>query len=429
MSEILKCSSPSLSSPAICGQTILILIGGHLATAPRPQKEAIALRSAGARVVVRGVWWDPVLAREDISLAKGMDVEFAPVVDLCRDGLASFVLRLRQRFARECFIRLHWVTPRAFGTGAPELLREARLINADLTMVHSEAGLWVGKKLLDEGRRVGVDFEDWFSQDLPLAARNGRPVAELQRLERQLLQRAHCCLTTSEVLAQSLAGDAGTVQAPVFVPNCFPASMRGPALVGPRDAKPDGVVSFHWFSQTIGPGRGLETMGRALPLLQGAWRLTLRGALRGYPGWFERTFPESVRARIHLLDPVPNEELLARTMSHDVGLALEEPYCPSRDLTATNKIFEYLRAGLAVIATRTRGQEEVMNACPGSGELIAPDDPVALAAAMQKMLDDQDYLAECRRQATMAGGAIWNWECHAPRLVNAIAAALVRPLF
>jgi glycosyltransferase involved in cell wall biosynthesis len=410
------------------GKKILILIGSHLANAPRSQKEAVALRAAGARVLIRGTWWNPTLAAEDMALAKEMDVDFAPVVDLRDGSQGRFALRLSQRFARECFTNFGLLTPRAYGLGAPELLREARRINADLTMVHSEVGLWVGTQLLGEGRRVGVDFEDWFSQDLPFADRKGRPVVALQAHERYLLSNANCCLTTSQALAVALATDAGTNRVPVVAPNCFPASTRAQAATRTRDAKPEGVVSFHWFSQTIGRGRGLEALAQALPLLRGEWQLTLRGSLRGNRAWYEDTFPEYVRAHIHLLDPVPNSELLSRTMSHHVGLALEVPSCPSRDLTATNKIFEYLRAGLAVIATRTHGQEEVMRACPCAGDLIPPEDPAALAAIMQKMMDDAEYLDSCRRFSTEAGGTVWSWETHEAKLVGAISDALVRPM-
>jgi len=427
MTMAIGCSVPTLNYPAFRARTVLVLIGGHLATAPRPQKEAMALRAAGAHVLIRGTWWNPALAEEDVVLAREMDVDFAPVVDLRGDGHGSFMLRLKQRMARECLTRLGWASARTYGVGTPAFLHVARHINADLTMVHSEAGLWVGKRLLDEGRRIGVDFEDWFSQDLLLADRKGRPVAALQALERQLMQQAHCCLTTSQALAGALAIDAGTDRVPTVVPNCFPATARDTALDGSRDVRPDGVVSFHWFSQTIGPGRGLETLAKALPLLKGDWQLSLRGALRGYRDWFECTFPETVRSRVHLLDPVPNDELLGRTMSHDVGLALEVPYCLSRDLTATNKIFEYLRAGLAVIATCTHGQVEVMHDCPEAGILVDPEDPEELAAAMQKMLDDADYLVRCKRFSFEAGGTVWSWEAHAPKLVNAIAEAISQP--
>lgn len=412
----------------IRNKKILILINGHLSMQPRAQKEAKALRDAGANVVIRGTWWSSTMAEEDMAIANRIGVDFVPVVDLRRVRGRGIALRFRQRVARECYVRFDWVSARAFGLGAPEFLREARSLNADLTILHSESGLWVAGKLLAEGRRVGFDMLDWFSQDLPPADRKARPVGAMQTLERHLLRQAHFCLTTSQVLAEALAQDAGTARLPVVVPNCFPASERQKVLPAPRESEPGGVVTFHWFSQTIGPWRGLEALALALPLLRGEWVLTLRGDLSGHQKWFADTFPATLQDRIHVLPPVPNADLLARTMPHDVGLALEVPYCPNKELTTSNKIFEYLRAGLAVIASRTRGQEEVMKACPNAGLLIEPDDPVALAYAMQKMLDDADYLGNCRRFSTEAGGTVWSWEAHAPKLLNAVADALAKPL-
>jgi glycosyltransferase involved in cell wall biosynthesis len=134
-----------------------------------------------------------------------------------------------------------------------------------------------------------------------------------------------------------------------------------------------------------------------------------------------------VRTRIRVFDPVPNDQLLARTMSHDVGLALEVPHCTSRDLTATNKIFEYMRAGLGIIATATRGQEEVMSASPGAGTLIPPGDPTALAEAMQRMVDDTDHRKGCRRASAAAGMGVWSWERYEPILLRAMADGLAEP--
>jgi glycosyltransferase involved in cell wall biosynthesis len=375
-------------------------------------------------VFVRGTWWNDAFADEDMTLALELDVDFAPVMDL-RPGIARRGrVRVEQRVARELFKRFRVVTPRVFGVGGPELLRGEQQIGADMTIVHSEAGLWVAQKLLSEGRRVGADFEDWFSQDLPESQRAGRPVDALQRIERDILRRAHYTATTTRALAEALAGDAGTDRVPLVVPNCFPAAERAAALAGPRDPRPSGAVSFHWFSQTIGPGRGLETLARALPLLRGEWHVSLRGSLRGYSDWFNRTFPDSAHSRVALLESVPNSELLARTMSHDVGLALEEPYCASRDLTATNKLFEYLRAGLAVIATRTRGQEEVMRATPAAGVLIRPADPADLANAMQALIDDRALLRSRQKCAVAAAETTWAWERHAGVVVAGVSAGL-----
>lgn len=404
------------------GRTVLLIIVGHLSSAPRAQKEARALRAAGANVVVRGNWSHPGLAEEDAQLAHELDIDFAPVTDLRREG-GNLGDRLRHRAAQALFQRLGRMTPRVLGPGAPELLRTARRMRADLTMVHSEPGLWVGQQLLADGLRVGVDFEDWFSADQLPGDRPERVRRTLQNLERDMLQRAHCCLATTSAMAQALATDAGSSRLPAVVRNCFPV-VPVDTSVELENERAGNAVSFYWFSQTIGPARGLETLAEALALLHGDWQLNLRGSILGHSQWFERTFPASVRARVRCLPPAPNRELYTRTQVHDVGLALELPYCPNKDLTASNKIHEYLRGGLAVIATRTRGQQEVMDSSLAAGTLVEPGNPVALAHAMQTMIDDPGHRQRCREQAAHAGRHVWDWDLHEPVLLHALAEAL-----
>ena len=109
-------------------------------------------------------------------------------------------------------------------------------------------------------------------------------------------------------------------------------------------------------------------------------------------------------------------------MSHDVGLALEQPYCLNKDLTASNKIFEYMRAGLALIASHTRGQEEVMRASPDVGVLVPPSDVPALATAMQLFIDNRPHLQACRNAASAAAENVWAWEHHVGLLIAAVGA-------
>jgi glycosyltransferase involved in cell wall biosynthesis len=404
------------------GRTVLIVIVGHFASAPRAQKEAAALRAAGARVFVRGNWNDPALVAEDLALARRLDVDFAPATDLRRAG-GHLGDRLRHRFARLLHEWTGRVLPRTLGPGAPELLRAARGLRADLTMVHSEPGLWLGRRLLGDGLRVGVDFEDWFSHD-QLPGDRSEPVrAVLRELERFHLHQAHCCLATTQVMADALARDAGTARVPAAIPNCFPDD-GGRVLPDRADGPGATAVSFYWFSQTIGPARGLEALAEALPLLRGDWVLHLRGTLGAHAGWFDALFPPALRARIHVLAPVSNADLPGHSRAHDVGLALELPYCDNKRLTASNKIHEYLRVGLAVIATATEGQEEVMRASPGAGQLVAAGDAAGLAAAMQRMIDAPDALRACKRMSADAGARTWDWARFEPRLLAALGSAL-----
>ncbi len=398
-------------------KTLLILIGGHLALAPRPQKEAAAAKEAGFRVYVRGVWWDKTLALEDLELARNVGIDFAPVMNLSRRGISSLIFRIKQRLAVEIYKRFEFVTSRSFGLAAPEMLREAIRLAPDITMVHSEAGLWVGNQLIKHGYRVGVDFEDWFSEDLPPQDRAGRPVAAIKELERALLKNAYPTIATTVAMAQALSKDSSCERLPSVIPNCFPwAKATHPSTENPNDQRDPNAVSFYWFSQTIGPGRGLELLAKALPGLKGNWQVHLRGNLRNYESWFNSTFSPEIRDRVILHEMVPNSELRIRSTSHDVGLALEVPSCPSRDLTATNKIFEYLRCGLAVIATATQGQMEAMEQCPNAGWIISPDNAENLQAVMQLCLDTPTNLKDAQSAASHAAAGPWAWEKFEPCL-------------
>ena len=344
------------------------------------------------------------------------------MTDFRRDG-GRLADRFRHRLARLAHDWLGQVSPRTLGPGAWELLRAARAAKADLTVVHSEPGLWLGSKLLDEGLRVAVDFEDWFSHDQLPGDRPEDVRRLLQTLERHLLRNAHGCTTTTLVMAHALASDAGTARVPVVVPNCFAADASTLAPVDP-DPRDDSATSFYWFSQTIGPTRGLETLAKALVRLHGNWTVHLRGSLGSHRDWFEQTFPASLRGRVHCLGPVSNAQLPARTRSHDVGLALELPYCENKQLTASNKIHEYLRGGLAIIATATEGQREVMQRSPGAGLLVDAGDEAGLADAMQAMIDEPARLASFKAQSTRASRETWDWKVHAPRLLAALHGAM-----
>ena len=62
-----------------------------------------------------------------------------------------------------------------------------------------------------------------------------------------------------------------------------------------------------------------------------------------------------VPEQIHFHPIVPPEALLACASVHDVGLCLEVPLSANKDACISNKIFVYMLAGLAIVASRTRG--------------------------------------------------------------------------
>lgn len=389
--------------------------------APRPQKEAEALARAGYQVEILGIWFDSELAARDEAIARGKAWSFRPVVDFRAAGLRRNFLRGRRKFADIAFRKAGVVMPALYSYAAPEMLRAARQARADLTIVHMEAGLWIGEKLLNDGRRVGVDFEDWFSEDLMESARRGRPIAELKRLEALLGKHCLYSLCTSEAMADAMAAEYG-IPKPAVVYNVFPEEDTPAAGT---DREKGETVSLHWFSQTIGEGRGLETLFAALPNVKAPLEIHLRGNLSpARKQWLDELIPEGFRSRVFTHATVPNQELAARIAQHDIGLAVETDAIRNRDVTITNKIFQYMQAGLAVIATDTRGQHEVWDRAGEIGRLIPCDNAAALARAIDELAQNRSLLEDCRRRAREACLTTFSWKRQEETILARVQEAL-----
>ena len=395
---------------------ILIVTNGHLCRNPRPLKEATALGRAGYDVTVLGVRNHRPSLAHDAGLLQHAPFRCAMVdmLDLGRPAVLARRLRvwLARRAARPASRSVASLGP------AARLLADADRFRADLTIVHNEVPHWVGTRLIARGRRVAADIEDWHSEDLPPDARLGRPIALLRDTERFLLQRAIHTTTTSHALAAALQARYGG-RRPAVITNAFPLHPH------PRGPATQGVPSFFWFSQTIGAGRGLEEFVTAWARTEQPSRLVLLGEPHGaFAQRLADAVPATRRDAVTFLPLVPPADLPAAIASHDIGLALEQPGIPSRNLTITNKILQYLNAGLAVVASDTAGQREVLGRGPGAGILVSLADPDATTAALDGLLADREALGRRQQAARRLAEEVYCWEREEPALLALIGAAL-----
>ncbi len=379
---------------------IRLYIARHLCTAPRPQKEATALAAAGHEVSIHGVSYRADFAARDRTLASGQSWRWEPVVDYAPpwQRLAWAWTRFRHQRARRRYQQAGRIEADVWSYANRLLQAHALHAPAELTIAHAEGSLWFARELHRRGHRVGVDFEDWFSRDLALSQRQGRPVKLLAELEAYLLSATPYALATSAAMAQAMADAYGTPPAvPLY--NSF-SETHPPA---PRVRDPQAPIRLHWFSLVLGPERGLETLFDALPALSGNWALHLRGeAQPGYAESLRQRLPAHLQPRIHFLSTVPTAQLPEYIAENDIGLALDRSDIPSRNLTVTNKLFQYLQAGLAVLASDTAGHREVLDRAPACGAVFRDGDPDAIAAALNPWLAQPDALASSQRAARQA---------------------------
>lgn len=396
---------------------ILIVTNGQLSRNPRPLKEAQTLGRAGYDVTVLHVRNHADGERHDAALMHG-----APFRRECIDLLPGFgrgALALALRRATLAFARRRGRTIHALGP-ARALLARARAMPADLTIVHNEVPHWVGLRLLDAERCVAADIEDWHSEDLLPEDRGARPIALLRENERALLHRAAYVSTTSHALATALHERHGG-RPPEVITNSFPL-QPAPA----RPASSAAPVSFFWFSQTLGPGRGLEEFVAAWRRMRQPSQLVLLGEARApFRQTLLHPLDDRARPRVVFRPLVAPAELPAVIAEHDIGLALEESRIPSRNLTITNKILQYLNAGLAIVASPTAGQREVLARGEEAGGLLpVAAGPDELAAWLDTFIADRAALHRRQHAARGLAEEAYCWEREAPRLLAGVERAL-----
>jgi glycosyltransferase involved in cell wall biosynthesis len=410
---------------------ICIVSSSCLSSGPRVEKEADALAAAGHEVQVLVYHGLPWMQAWDAALAGGKAWSYTA---FARHGDAtSRALQFTGRAVKE----LSHFGVRAAGTRAPlaefalsdtaiPLWSKGRAMRADLFIAHNLAALPVAAEFARRNRvPLAFDAEDDHFGELADHAQTGIAGTITDAILARYLPRCELVTAASDGIATNLADRYG-IRRPTVVHNVFPLSLRD-GIDGRRIDRRGAPVSLYWYSQTLGLDRGIQDVIRAAGLLRGDFEIHLRGhAPHDVRSELLRVAAsDQVRQRIVFHPQVHPSELLSRSAEHDIGLALEQPISSNRLQTATNKLFFYMIAGLALAATDTPGQRQVLTGSPDAGFMYAPGDTVALARGVQCWLDDHGALARAR-VASLAAAQTWCWERERENLVAAYAALFAR---
>ena len=233
-----------------------------------------------------------------------------------------------------------WISLWAENDLVGKLARAAAAEPADLYIAHSLPGLAAaGYAAKVHGAALGFDAEDSHVDELPdVPACRGRRQAR-ERIERSYLPRCRHLTAASPGIAAALRRRYQVE--PVTILNVFPLSEAPPAPVTPESLSKGGRPTLYWFSQTIGPGRGLEPLLDALSLMRIPVDLHLRGILAtGYAATLKgRAGQRGFSGVLHFHDQASPNQMAVLAAGHDLGLALELCEPPNRGICLTNKIF------------------------------------------------------------------------------------------
>jgi glycosyltransferase involved in cell wall biosynthesis len=392
---------------------ICLMTPGQPSTNPRLVKEADTLVEAGHQVHVlcphMVAWADEadkkLLAKREWTCS---------YVGGNRGSLRYGGTRLRHALVRKFSANWSagsWLGDRALTRVTPELLAAAEKDKAELYIAHYVGALAAAVQAARKnGALVAFDAEDFESGYFTIQSGPEKIDRLIEDVERKYLPG--CCYVTAA--SPSIAAAYRTkyrIPLPTGILNVFPISERPKQF---RETAPSDPVRLYWFSQTIGPGRGLEDVVRAMGRLQHyKIQLHLRGIART-DYWqhlqnLARTNSVDPQAII-VRSPLPPEEMICAASEFDVGLALEQPLSFNRDVCLTNKIFSYLLAGNAIAASHTCGQRPIMEQIGRAGFLYHSGDVDALADGIGQWCENRKELDQARRKAWFWGSRSFNWE-------------------
>lgn len=406
--------------------TVCLLSPAHPWVNPRIRKEADALHAAGyaVRVAYRA---DGPVERDDALLATVPWAWHRLDMSRRRKPARWAAAALAQR-AAQALVRAGAISPSmdaaAYCRGHAALTSWAIGQRAQLYIAHTQPVLAAAASAAQErGVPFAFDCEDLLSEEASDGLRAPWRRDLITRLERRFLPRAAYVSATSRPMADYLTERYSLQDVRVWH-NVFPSIEReGIAPPGQRPA----ALAFElaWISATVGRGRGLEDAMAALHLLPATVTLHIYGAIgTGERRWFAHV-TRGLERRV-VVHPLPPATSVLRTLArHHIGLSLDGSNCANRALTVCNKVFLYLHAGLACVATHTPGHASVLAGLIGASadSLYPPGDVDALVEILRR-LTGPEALMRAQNAAWLAGSTRYSWDVEREAFLRAVSDAL-----
>lgn len=304
-------------------------------------------------------------------------------------------------------------------------LRSLRYVDqhpADIYHAHDlntlPVAYWAGRR-----HRAKVVYD---SHELYLERNTLRPPGRIQkavlsRCEAFLIRRAAGVITVNESIAKELERRYG-VATPTVVMNTprrisvqehwskADSPLRAAAGVPPGNP-------LLIYSGSITFNRGLEKLIESLIYLPDCYLVLMGYGAAQYKERLQRLAVETgAGPRFSFFGPVAADQVTLYAADADLGVAPIENVCLSYYYCSPNKVFEYLLAGLPVIASDFPELRKVI-ITHDIGCTFDPADPRSIAQAARTVLGDQQTWDRMRAN-TATAALSYNWENESQKLLN-----------
>lgn len=395
-------------------KTIALLTAGHLSSCPRLIKEAELLSSLGYSLSVVYLESIPRISELDNSITnKYRNWNFYPVK--WNNGIKPFFSKVMYELSN-----LVKLSPIYIQSTSGVLIDKVLSIKADLYIAHHPSVLAAAAMAAEKyNTKYAYDIEDAFP-----FVEDGRyinnPDNGISTVERMYINKAAFTTTASPLYSSVYKSIYLMDKNPLDLLNVFDINEEKVEYLDRKDLS---KTSFYWYSQTIGLNRGLQDLFLAINSLPiNSFELHLRGMCEEK---VKSTLLDLVSVSAHLPNiffhnTVSIRELEVRNKEHDIGFALEYSTSLNRDLCISNKILDYLRSGLMVVATSTQGHRLITEELNENALSYKPGDSKALSEMLQELLKDPDRIRRGKEKSLQLAREKYNWTIQSKNWINKI---------
>lgn len=402
---------------------ICLITPGHLSSNPRLVKEAITLTNAGYAVhIIFTQYMDHLIWQDQNILDENPTITYDNLIWTKDHIIKRAISKVLQKLAFPLSLlikRRLSLTSLLVNRNSRWQLRKAIHATADLYIAHNLGALPIVVAAANKlGSYSGFDAEDFHRQELTDSV-TSKEYRTTKLVEDLFIPQLSYFTAAAPMIANAYAKLYPNKNLEVLN-NVFSEKLFCP----PKEPYDDQILRLFWFSQTIGQGRGIEDIIKAIgqvrnPLINLSLLGNIDDSNRSY---FTEIANDSglFDGQVIFITSVSPTEVFMVANQHDIGLALERQSPLNRDICLTNKIFTYLGAGLATIVTETSAQIEFINQHPQIGTSYRIGDIDRLAMILDHYYRNRKALMTAKKAAYQLAKTTLNWELESRKLLQTI---------
>jgi glycosyltransferase involved in cell wall biosynthesis len=393
-------------------KTILLVTTTHLAKNPRLVKEIDVIHIEYNLVVVFFSLLPHYQAFDEKIIENYPEVDFRKINWIKKYYPCRFFYTFLQKLLIVIWKlsgKIIWVE-QLFFPGFAYLKKKCIAIKADIIHAHNP-GSWGVAVQIGKYKCIpsSFDIEDFHSGEYES---NDPKKKILEAIEDKYYQQSNHLIAASPLIAEAYVKKYPSKKATV-INNVFPKSQ----FFKRTSFNMEKPLELVWFSQMIGPDRGLKEIVEAINQLQFKVVLNLYGECK-------ESYRQEIVQQLEKLHQVnfkgllSNNELNNALSLYDIGIASEMGHTPNRDFCLTNKIFAYVQAGLSILASDTAAQVAFLKQYPETGNLYCRKKTSEITEVLTLLHHSRSLLYQQQEGSYQLGQTQLCWEKESVHLLT-----------